>query len=670
MHNASLRIGTRSRRYRAYRLGKRFADDAARDHRRSVEQRRIGVDIMRKLLAFLFFVSTVALGQSYPSPTYNVLTLQTPLAITSGGTGSATATGSASNLQYLEGGTGAVARTYLSKFKDVVSVTDFGADPTDTADSTTAFNNALAASTYVFVPAGTYKIAGTITLGVSTNHLIGAGRGTTTLLATTANLPMISVSANLTNWSVAHLTLSRTPTATSGGDGIQALSTVGQSLIDDVTVQFQFRGVVLGPTDYSTFQNSVVQNSQSIGVYMSNISTNGACQWQLNNVLSQANGAQGFLLQTIAGPAGVTPGTWTNIASFSNTGTGAAVEGSVVPVNDVRILGGFFGQDANSEIYLDTFGGQHIITGAFVELAGTGATGPTLATPPSGLGSGIEITSNNVDTQITGVHSNANSLDGFYLNGTNETLNASRGTNNGQQGTAGRQNGMNSTAGRVNVTGGILGNTGAGTTQKFGAFAANGTNMAITGVDLTNNATSPYSATSNASSISAIGNLPGATASNIPGSITVQGTITPSQTNGIVGTTAVNNANAGSVGEYLTATGGAVSITSGTTSSPESISLTAGDWDVQAVVLFTGAGTTTFSSVAYTSVSTSATSLGTLGNYVEIPAPTIGGATFAFASPVVRVNVASTTTYFAAVNATFSVSTATATGFLRARRVR
>jgi hypothetical protein len=46
---------------------------------------------MKKLIALLFFVSTFAFGQSYPSPTYNVLTLQTPLAVLSGGTGNTTA---------------------------------------------------------------------------------------------------------------------------------------------------------------------------------------------------------------------------------------------------------------------------------------------------------------------------------------------------------------------------------------------------------------------------------------------------------------------------------------------------------------------------------------------------------------------------------------------------
>jgi hypothetical protein len=152
--------------------------------------------------------------------------------------------------------------------------------------------------------------------------------------------------------------------------------------------------------------------------------------------------------------------------------------------------------------------------------------------------------------------------------------------------------------------------------------------------------------------------------------ITASSTITPSQTAGIVGTTAVNNAQAGSVGEYLTTTGTATAVSSGTTSGPGQINLTAGDWDVEAVVTLTPAGTTQLQT-ALIGVSASATSFGSIGSYVQTPAVTsTAGVLQTIATPIVRVNVASTTTYFATVNAAFITSTCTATAFLRARRVR
>lgn len=53
---------------------------------------------------------------------------------------------------------GAVARTAQSKLREVSSVLDFGADPSGTADSTTAFQKALDAGS-VFIPDGTYIVS-------------------------------------------------------------------------------------------------------------------------------------------------------------------------------------------------------------------------------------------------------------------------------------------------------------------------------------------------------------------------------------------------------------------------------------------------------------------------------------------------------------------------------
>ena len=64
--------------------------------------------------------------------------------------------------------TGAINRTIREKLAEVISVTDFGADPTGVADSTTAVNNAIAYATAgydtyaagkaIYFPAGSYKI--------------------------------------------------------------------------------------------------------------------------------------------------------------------------------------------------------------------------------------------------------------------------------------------------------------------------------------------------------------------------------------------------------------------------------------------------------------------------------------------------------------------------------
>ena len=68
---------------------------------------------------------------------------------------------------YNEGGAGAVTRTVQAKLQETVSVKDFGAVGDGVADDTAAFTSAETAAGVkaVYVPAGSYKITGSITSG-------------------------------------------------------------------------------------------------------------------------------------------------------------------------------------------------------------------------------------------------------------------------------------------------------------------------------------------------------------------------------------------------------------------------------------------------------------------------------------------------------------------------
>lgn len=154
------------------------------------------------------------------------------------------------------------------------------------------------------------------------------------------------------------------------------------------------------------------------------------------------------------------------------------------------------------------------------------------------------------------------------------------------------------------------------------------------------------------------------------GILTVSGNLTPSQTNGIVGTTTNNNANAGSVGEYTTATNTATALTTATGANCTSVSLTAGDWDVQSVILFSPAATTSITAL-YSAVNTVSANPGSLGNYTKVASATqVPNNNSVVTSPVVRISLSGTTTVFAVGRADFTVSTMTCDGFIRARRVR
>jgi len=100
---------------------------------------------------------------------------------------------------------GFVGRTVESKLGDIVSVTDFGADPTGVSDSSTAFNAAVNASLSVYIPAGTYRLAsGGVTLRPGST-IKGAGMG-----AATINIAANSNAFSLLNTAEAeaHITIS------------------------------------------------------------------------------------------------------------------------------------------------------------------------------------------------------------------------------------------------------------------------------------------------------------------------------------------------------------------------------------------------------------------------------------------------------------------------------
>jgi hypothetical protein len=92
-------------------------------------------------------------------------------------------------IPFTQTGAGAVARTVDAKLKESVSVLDFAADPTGAADSTTAFQNAIATGKTVYVPTGTYKVIDMITLQ-SGQQMRGDGMSKSTISVDAASFNM------------------------------------------------------------------------------------------------------------------------------------------------------------------------------------------------------------------------------------------------------------------------------------------------------------------------------------------------------------------------------------------------------------------------------------------------------------------------------------------------
>lgn len=150
----------------------------------------------------------------------------------------------------------------------------------------------------------------------------------------------------------------------------------------------------------------------------------------------------------------------------------------------------------------------------------------------------------------------------------------------------------------------------------------------------------------------------------------------------VKGTSTNDNAPAGFIGEYITSTvavGSAVGLTTNTPANVTSISLTAGDWDVDSTVDFVVAATTSITQLQAGISLTSATfasqaggsGLGTDPNTsFAQPAEVPTALPLNMSTPTVRVSVAATTTVFLVTQGNFTVAALSAYGTIRARRVR
>jgi len=160
---------------------------------------------------------------------------------------------------------------------------------------------------------------------------------------------------------------------------------------------------------------------------------------------------------------------------------------------------------------------------------------------------------------------------------------------------------------------------------------------------------------------------------NAAGNTALTGSLTASQTAGIIGTTTNNNADTGSVGEFKeesVARSVFPALTTNTAYDVTSIELTAGDWDVYGGVGFVFSATTTSTQVICAVSSTSATL--PANHYWSTVQPRTGNGLLDTSMAVVpqRFSLSGTTTIYLIAKAVFATSTAFTFGTIEARRAR
>lgn len=166
------------------------------------------------------------------------------------------APGGSALIGYLQAGTGAVTRTVQSRLREIISVLDFGADPTGVADSTTAIQEAINAAQslgggIVRFCQGVFKVSSTLTIsssnvvmegqGGNTPHDAGTNGAATTLIqwaggASTVidvRTPNLSTIAIQTGMGVCKLEVDGNATATTG----ISVTSIRKGIFEDLHVQ-------------------------------------------------------------------------------------------------------------------------------------------------------------------------------------------------------------------------------------------------------------------------------------------------------------------------------------------------------------------------------------------------------------------------------------------------
>jgi hypothetical protein len=163
---------------------------------------------------------TVTAGAFTVGATYRITSVGTTNFIAIGAAANATgvlftATGVGSG-----NGTAEYSRTVQTKFRDTVSVKDFGAIGDGTTDDTVAFQAAVNATTALFIPKGTYKLTAEIVLPNNSIAIFGEGVNISVLEWTTSVTNGIYADHTIDNTQVEFFNLTFRTSVAGGGNAI------------------------------------------------------------------------------------------------------------------------------------------------------------------------------------------------------------------------------------------------------------------------------------------------------------------------------------------------------------------------------------------------------------------------------------------------------------------
>lgn len=340
-----------------------------------------------------------------------------------------------------------------------LSVKWVGAAGNGVTNDTAAISTALVSGALnIFFPPGNYVMTGTCpSVATSGTRLIGAGRGASRITSTCTG-HTINVSSGVSYLEVRDMFITRSGgAAVAGQDGIHCNTICDYALIDNVWIENHYNGFRLAGASFNKLTNSVANNNQNHGIHITNADSCAGLQWTLENNLTQQSNGDGVRIEAVTCDASV--GEIINHSTFANKGNGLRVLGTAgtpFRLQGPRITGGFYGQDCDDEIYLDTYASTtQRIHGAFIELAGTASCGVNLGTAATNVGRGIAVTANNTFISIDHNILIQNSQNGIETSATFSQINNNNLRLNGVAAGVGQQSGIQVDAGAATIDGNV-----------------------------------------------------------------------------------------------------------------------------------------------------------------------------------------------------------------------
>ncbi|WP_217577589.1 hypothetical protein [Mesorhizobium sp. GbtcB19] len=545
--------------------------------------------------------------------------------------------------------TGAVALSMPAVLKERIRPTHFGASPAASgAINRAAINNAVNAAgangALVELPAGVFDVDGTV-ISLAANVTF-AGEGTNTVLRTT------SATANVFDVAASFVTIRdlafKASVPRTAGNYVNFQSSASRSSLKNFYMEAPFQGVRVanGPASVTIREGYIINTVAGTGIA---IRIEGGFDLTVSDILHDApNGSQPF--------AGIYVSACGDLSlsqlQIIHGGTDLCLSPGLATINSLWANDCFF-DTSQRAMLMDVVGGT-ISRCIFDQcwFSSSANEGIRMQTSAGGTINGIDFINPHI-----------------FLNGSFGFNAVDSGVSNisfinpavCQNGNHGLQfgNGVQ----KFRVVGGKVGDGhGLGGNGGFGiGLGGSNDKYIIRGVDLQGNGGGAITGHTPASSKKVDGNLPS----------------TANDNGQIVGTATNDAAATGNVGEYIESvvtTGSAVSLNNGTSANMTSLSLTAGDWDVDIVFEFKGGSTTTLNALAGSLSLTSGILDATVGRQVGLVFNNFTAfnnlLNIGIGVPPLRISLTSTTTIYAVALATFGVSTCSVFGILRARRVR